>query len=118
MNLNKRNLLGYSVASILVLTLTACGSTTSTPKMVTVVQTVTQAPAECGTALDLAAEFATAVSTEHQAMSDAAAQAGQDGDIATMVQGFTTAMAAMNNTISTISQPIAAAAQVCRAAIK
>ena len=120
--MNKRHLIGYPVAVILALTIGAAGAagSTTTPaaETKTVTQTVTQAPAECGTALDLASEFATAVSKEHAAMSAAAAQAGQDGDIATMLTGITAAMATMTDTINTISQPIAAAAQVCRAAIK
>lgn len=122
--MNKRHLIGYPVAVILALTIGAAGVGGSTPvaatpaPAVTVTKTVAQAPAECGTVLDLLSEFAGDVAAEHGAMSDAAGQAGQDGDLATMTRGVIAAVATLNDQMATITPRASAAAQVCRAAIK
>jgi hypothetical protein len=127
--MNKKHLIGYPVAVILAMTIGAAGATGSSNaaapvSTVTVAGpapapvTVTQAPAECGTALDFAAQFMTAISTEHTAMGAAFTKAGKDGDVTAMASAVTAAVTAANDTITTITTPMTAAAQVCRAAIK
>jgi hypothetical protein len=128
--MNKRHLIGYPVAVILALTIGAAGaagSSTATDAAapaptVTVTgpapETVTQAPAECGTALDFASEFATDVAAEHSAMGDAFTQAGQDGDLITAMNKSGDAAKALTDQMAVMASPMTAAAQVCRAAIK
>ena len=129
--MNKKHLIGYPVAVILAMTIGAAGASGSSnaaapvstvtvagPAPAPVVKTVASAPAECGTALDFAAQFMTAISTEHTAMGAAFTKAGKDGDITAMASAVTAAVTAANDTITTITTPMTAAAQVCRAAIK
>jgi len=129
--MNKKHLIGYPVAVILAMTIGAAGASGSstattaaesvpaiTVTAAPVVKTVTQAPTECGTALDFAAQFMTAISTEHTAMGAAFTKAGKDGDITAMASAITAAVTAANDTTTTITTPMTAAAQVCRAAIK
>jgi hypothetical protein len=124
--MNKRHLIGYPVAVILALTIGAAGaagsSTTPTPtpaaETKTVTQTVTQAPAECGTALDFAGEFMKDVAAEHTALGAAFTKASQDGDMLTMASTVTDIEKTLTDQMATMTPPMTAAVQVCRAAIK
>jgi|GEM_PF-6396947 len=122
----KKHVIGYTAAILISLgvgSAMAGGTTTVTvpgpsPAPVTNTVTKTSAPAECGTALDFASQFVTAISTEHTSMGAAFTQAGKDGDVVTMASSLTAAMKDVTTTVETISKPMAAAVTVCRAAIK
>jgi len=136
--MSKKHLIGYPVAIILALTIGAAGasgSSTAThtatpvvtvtvpgpapaPVIQTVTKTVTQAPAECGTALDFASEFMKDVAAEHTALGDAFIQASQDGDMLTMANTVTGVEKTLTDQMSAMTSPMTAAAQICRAAIK
>jgi hypothetical protein len=128
--MNKKHLIGYPVAVILALTIGAAGAsgsstaTTAAESVPAVTVTgpapapVTQAPAECGTAIDGAAKFATAVGAEHGAMGAAFTKAGSTGDVVTMTAEITAAVNTLNAEMKADSPAMIAAAQVCRAAIK
>jgi len=134
--MNKKHLIGYPVTAILALTIGAAGASGSStapvaaesvpavtvtvtgPAPAPVTKTVTRAPTECGTALDFAAQFMTAIGTEHTSMSAAFNKAGQDGDITAMATAVTSAVTTANDVTTAISTPMTVAAKVCRAAIK
>ena len=129
--MNKKHLIGYPAAVILAMTIGAAGASGSSnatapvstvtvagPAPAPVTKTVTQAPAECGTALDLMSEFATAVATEHKTMGDAFTKAGQDGDLLTAMSKTADAAKALTAKMTDLTPQASAAAQVCRAAIK
>jgi hypothetical protein len=119
----KRFILPITAAVFLAIGSSVSGnSTTETPTPAVTVAaapvTVTTAPAECGTALDFAAEFATAVGTEHSTMGAAFTKAGTDGDVLGAFTAATAAANTLNAKIDKISAPMSAAVQVCRASIK
>jgi len=131
--MTKRHLIGYPVAIILALTIGAAGAAGSstapvaTPAQIVTVTapapdpvtvTVAQAPAECGTALDLAGEFMTDVATEHTALGAAFTKASQDGDMLTMASTVVVIEGTLNDQMTTMTPQMGAASQVCRAAIK
>jgi hypothetical protein len=82
-----------------------------------VTTTVTSAPPECGTALDLAAKFMVAVGTEHTALGTAFTQVGTTGDMSALSAQIVAAENGLTKTMNSLSAPMAAAAQVCRAAL-
>lgn len=124
----KKHFIGYTAAILLSLgtgSALAGGTTTVTvpgpapaPITNTVTKTVAEAPAECGTALDIASQFVTAVSEEHAAMSKAFTQAGEDGDMIAMATSVGDAVTTAGDTATALAPRMAAAAAVCRAAIK
>ena len=127
--MNKKHVIGYTVTALLAMTIGAAGAagssaapasvvTVTAPAPVAVTKTVTQAPAECGTALDLMSEFVTAVGVEHQTMGDAFTKAGQDGDLIMAMSTSGDAAKALTAKMTTLTPQASAAAQVCRAAIK
>jgi ABC-type glycerol-3-phosphate transport system substrate-binding protein len=105
-----------ALVAVAVLTLAGCGS--SSPAPVTKTVTKTQAPAECGTVLDLFGEFATAVSVEHKTMGKAFTKAGQDGDVLTALVKSARAARVLSAKVTALTPRVSAAGQVCRAAIK
>jgi hypothetical protein len=125
--MNKKHVIGYTVTALLAMTIGAAGAAGSSAAPASVVTvtapapepvTVTQAPAECGTALDFASEFMKDVGAEHTALGDAFVKAGQDGDMLTMASTVTGVEKTLNDQMTTMTSPMVAAAQVCRAAIK
>ena len=118
--MKKMHLIAYPLTAFIAIGIGAstADSSTATSQTETVTRTVTQAPAECGTALDLAAEFTLAVADEHAAMGEAFEQAGVDGDMITMAESITEATNTMTATIVDLTPKIDAASEVCRAAVK
>ena len=113
-------LLPVTAALFLIVGMVMGGSSAPPPRTVTVAgpaTVTTVAPAECGTALDLASKFMLAVAAEHKALGEAFIQVGASGDMGTMAAQITAAENTLNAEMTADQPGMIAAAQVCRAAM-
>lgn len=118
--MTKKHLIGYPVAVLLAIGAGAAtaGTETAPVETKTVTKTVTQAPAECGVAMDLASQFADAVGGEHDAIGKAFTRAGEDGDMIAMATSVGDAAKKLTVTTDDLTGPMGEASAICRAAVK